>query len=686
MGGGVTKDVVYAVPVSEPKKGETAIYRSSKMKDKLITQPKSGINTAKDIFLTNFKRFPERPYLGYRPITAITVDPKSNKKVPTLKQEYEFFTFSEVEKKIRLLGSGIKNLGLSVCKEQYKSFKIDFVGVHSKNSVEWILLDIANLCYGMTTMPLYDTLGEPAVDFMLNETELTTLFIGSDQVVAHSKRIKEGRAKFLKNLVIMDEEFLTADENKILQELETSKLIKWMKFSDVIEAGKNNISDYPEINPESIAFFSYTSGATGTPKGAMVSHKNIVAMVAGVEYLFPFVNENTIAISYLPLAHLFEKIVFYQISFLGGKYGMFGGDVMKLKEDLAILKPTVFFSVPRLFNRFHDLIKSKFSEQTGCTGTMAKKAINTKLAAVDSGKYTHFVYDKLVFNKVKQFLGGKVEFMATGSAPLATQVKKYLKCAFSVPFLEAYGQTEGMGLEFVTDMNEKRFDIVGGPNPVNEFKLIDVPEMNYFSTDKDEEGKLQPRGEICVRGANVLPGYYKNDEKTNEAIDSEGWLHSGDIGMIVPGINGLKIIDRRKNIFKLSQGEYIAPERLEQFYKTTRGLSDVFVYGDSLKSSLVAVANLEPKEALKIAAEKNIQASSVEELANNKQFNKLIIDALRGTADESGLKGFERIARLHIDSKPFGDQDLLTSTFKLKRTEASKHYEKVIKKLYEGLE
>lgn len=145
----------------------------------------------------------------------------------------------------------------------------------------------------------------------------------------------------------------------------------------------------------------------------------------------------------------------------------------------------------------------------------------------------------------------------------------------------------------MSDPKDKQTGTVGGPLPHNEFKLIDIPEMSYYSTDLDEQGRPSPRGEILVRGSNIIPGYYKNESQTNDTIDQDGWLHSGDIGQILGDSGALKIIDRRKNIFKLSQGEYVAPEKLEQIYKTADGVGDIFVYGDSFKSVLVAILNVE---------------------------------------------------------------------------------------------
>lgn len=680
MGGSASKPVIYAEEVKPAEKpGETGIFRNALQKE-LLVAPKSGVRTLQEMFIHNFKNHANKEFLGYRPIVGWKEDPKTKRKTPILENEYKYHTWAQIEDTIKALGSGIEALGLAPPKQQYKDYKLKFVGIHSKNSVEWIFLDIANLCYGYTTMPLYDTLGEEAVDHMLEETETSTIFMSADQVKKHCQRIKSGKAPHFKNIVIMDEDAIVDQDVKDLEG------ITWYKFSQVLEEGKKKLLPLPQVVPEDVACFSYTSGTTGAPKGAIILHKNIIALLAGAEFTLDFINFETVYLSYLPLAHVLEKIVFITIAYKHAKYGMFGGDVFKLKDDLAILKPTIFVSVPRLFNKFHDTIKSKLNELTGCKSSLARRAVSVKLANVDSGKYTHTVYDSLVFGKMKGVLGGKVEAMLSGSAPLSLPVKRFMKAAFSCPFIEGYGQTEAIGGEFCQSVRDPCLDSVGGPLPQNEFKLVDVPEMKYFSTDKDEQGNPTPRGEVLVRGANVIPGYYKNDEKSKEAIDSEGWLHSGDIVMLLPHTRALKIIDRRKNIFKLSHGEYVAPDRLEQIYKTTPGIADIYVYGDSLKSVLVAIINLEEKDALREAKEKGLTLSTLKDLTSSKDFNKLMIEALKNTAVNNGLKGFERINRVYFDEKPFADNDLVTTTFKLKRNEAKTHYQAQITKLYEGLD
>lgn len=251
----------------------------------------------------------------------------------------------------------------------------------------------------------------------------------------------------------------------------------------------------------------------------------------------------------------------------GAQIGYFAGDVQKLKEDIALLRPTIFISVPRLYNRFYDAIKKKIDDLEGMKAKIANWGLDAKMARLaETGDPTHPVYDKLVFNKFKEAFGGRVKFLLTGSAPISKDVVNFLKVVFCCPMYEGYGQTESCAASTLTYSIDSEAGHVGGPVPYAEMKLVDIPAMNYLTTDTKDE-KPYPRGEICFKGSNNFVGYFKNPEKTAEALDENGWLHTGDIGALLPN-GALKIIDRKKNIFKLAQGEYIAPDKLENGYGT----------------------------------------------------------------------------------------------------------------------
>lgn len=658
----------YSVPVTEPKEGESAVYRREGYEKELIgANPE--IATFQHLIIKNVEESPDLEYLGTR-----------QQQDGTMAEEYSWETYGQAYEIARNIGSGIAHLGLTEEKAQFRDYSIKFVSIYSRNTREWYLIDMANLLYGFTTMPLYDTLGEEATDHMFNETELSTVFLTANHVEGIVSRIKAGNVTFLKNLVIMDAWNLTDELKAILEG------VTYYTLQQVIDAGKANPQELPEVKPEQIAFFSYTSGTTGKPKGAMVSHRNLMACISGSVPILPL-QEGWTHLSYLPLAHVLERIVSSCAFYIKARIGIYGGNPRKIKEDLGSLKPDFFVSVPRMYNKFYDAIMGKIKAQTGIKAFMAQRAIASKEYHHEKGgHYEHTVWDKLVFGKMKQVLGGNCKYMLTGSAPISDEVRRFMKIAFCCPFVEGYGQTECLGAEFATLEEDSTMGHVGGPLPHIEFKLIDVPEMNYFSTDKDENGNLAPRGEILVRSAAVIPGYYKNEAKTNDTIDEEGWLHSGDIGTILPGNGALRIVDRRKNIFKLSIGEYIAPDKLEQIYKATDGVGDIFVYGDSLKSCLIAIVHPDPEELKGIATGLDIASEDYNELVQMEEVKKYFFDALLSKQKTSGLKGFERIKRIALCPQSFEDLDLLTTTFKLKRHAAKEHFQEQLDELYEGLD
>lgn len=309
--------------------------------------------------------------------------------------------------------------------------------------------------------------------------------------------------------------------------------------------------------------FSYTSGTTGDPKGVKLSHKMILQCAAATNMKLgrQELTEADCYISYLPAAHSFEQALQGISLYKGVRCGFYGGNPLALvSEDLPALQPTFFPSVPRIFNRVYGKIQDNFAAATGCKASLIQNALATKLANYRAnGTYTHGCYDAVIFKKVKALVGGKVRFMLTGSAPIAPDVLDFLKVCFCCPVVEGYGMTETSAGSFTTLLNDPISGHVGGPQPNVKIRLKDIPEMGYSSKNPE------PTGECLFWGPSIMSGYYKNPEKTAEAFEGppeNGWLRSGDVVKVFPN-GSIKIIDRAKNIFKLSQGEYVAPEKIE---------------------------------------------------------------------------------------------------------------------------
>ena len=447
----------YTVPVSEPQPGETAIYRRKGYEDKLL-DTLEGVSTVQDILIKNFNEVPEQEILGRR---VVLEDGSLDKKIT-------WETYADLKKHATDLGSGILNLGLTEEKAQFRDYKFRFIGIHSKNSREWFITDTANCLYNFVTIPLYDTLGEEAMEFMYNQTELTTVFLTANHAVQTANLVKTGKTQFLKNLVILDSANLTQEIRDAVEG------VTLYTFEEVLKVGEENIQEYAKVAPQDVICFSYTSGTTGAPKGTIINHENIIAYIAGATPVTE-VYEGYTHISYLPLPHIFERCCWSFILNVRGKVAVFNGDPKRIVEDLQIIKPDFLVSVPRLYNKFVDAIKGGFAQLPPEKKAFVDKAIEAKVKNLrEKGEVSHPQFDA-VFEKVRNMFGGRIKAMASGSAPLSQDTKEFFSIALSAPLGEAYGQTEGCGGQFSQAVNDFSINHVGGPNPHLEFKLIDVP-------------------------------------------------------------------------------------------------------------------------------------------------------------------------------------------------------------------
>lgn len=279
-----------------------------------------------------------------------------------------------------------------------------------------------------------------------------------------------------------------------------------------------------------------------------------------------------------------------------------------------------------------------------------------------------------------------VRVMVSGSAPLSPKVMIFFRCLLGVPVLEGYGQTEASAAATVSHPDDlASAGHVGGPVPAVDIVLVDVPEMGYLSTDTSHhEETCQGRGEICVRGPPVFIGYYKGEEKTKEAVDDEGWLHSGDVGMWTPE-GQLKIIDRKKNIFKLAQGEYVAAEKIENVLNQSLLISQNFVHGDSFQTYLVAIV-VPDEDPVRSWAKENLpdaENAPFLEICKSNELKKEILSEVRRLSKVNGLQGFETVKAVYLEPNIFTPENgLVTPTFKLKRPQLRDHFAKQIEEMY----
>ena len=284
--------------------------------------------------------------------------------------------------------------------------------------------------------------------------------------------------------------------------------------------------------------------------------------------------------------------------------------------------------------------------------------------------------DYFIFSRIQKLLGGRMQLLVTGSAPIDRKVLSFARGVMGCHVIEAYGQTETSGCNVVSLPLDCRMDgHVGTPLPNIHVKLVDVPEMGYFSEND--------QGEVCMKGRCNFQGYLKRPEVTAETIDTEGWLHSGDIGQWLPN-GALKIIDRKKNIFKMVQGEYVAPEKVEQVYALSPWVDQAFVEGKSSESYCVGVFVLN-REYLESWAGNNGFDATPERLVDEEAVGKALLEHLQRLGKERGLNGFEQVKKAALRLDPFTvDNGLLTPTLKLKRVNLRRHFAQLIEELYQS--
>uniref|UniRef100_A0A6M2EC75 Long-chain-fatty-acid--CoA ligase n=1 Tax=Populus davidiana TaxID=266767 RepID=A0A6M2EC75_9ROSI len=632
--------------------GKWNVYRSARSPMKIVTRfhDHPEIETLHDNFVHAVKTFGDYKYLG----TRVQADGMIG--------DYTWMTYGEAGAAREAIGSALRFHGLQ---------KGACIGLYFINRPEWLIVDHACTAYSYISVPLYDTLGPDAVKFVVNHADVQAIFCVPETLNTLLSFISE--IPSVRLIVVVG----GVDEH--LPSLPLASGVKLRSYTKLFSEGCSSLQPFIPPKPEDVATICYTSGTTGTPKGVVLTHNNLISSVAGFCMAIKF-NPADIYISYLPLAHIYERSNQIMSVYYGVAVGFYQGDNLKLLDDLSALRPTVFCSVPRLYNRIYDGIINAVKSSGVLKERLFRAAYNSKKQALMSGRNPSPMWDRLVFNKIKEKLGGRVRFMGSGASPLSPDVMDFLRVCFGCQVLEGYGMTETSCVISSVDQGDNLSGHVGSPNPACEIKLVDVPEMNYTSEDQPH-----PRGEICVRGPTIFQGYYKAEVQMREVIDDDGWLHTGDIGLWLPG-GRLKIIDRKKNIFKLAQGEYIAPEKVENVYTKCRFVSQCFIYGDSFNSSLVAVVAVEPDVLRDWAVSEGIKYDDLGQLCNDPRARAAVLADMDLVGKEAQLRGFEFAKAVTLVPEPFTmENGLLTPTFKVKRPQAKEYFAKAISNMYAEL-
>ena len=677
MGACLLKNITYGEYISEPKENETGILRNPNYAKKdLLETMHLDCETVWDSFEINLKKNRHKfNFLGYR------------KKVKRDEYEKKFtwITYEEANELILNFSRGLNVLNLcpEINFENESPFR--FLGIYSRNKKEWLLSYLGAMRDSITIVTIYDTLGDRAVEFILEQSQVTTILIEIKALKKIYELAQKNKTFQVKNLIVLERE----DDEETVKNLEVLgfNIFSW---EEVVEKGKQEGQNLTlkKPKPDDITIINYTSGTTGLPKGVKVSHRNVVVNTDVIEVIGLYPTTNDVYLSYLPYAHIMETLIITVVLNHGVQVGIYNGNPANLVEDFELLRPTAICAVPRIFQRIYDGIQAKLAKRSYLVRKLFNQAINMKIKDYnETGILKNVLFDNIILKEVRQSFGGRLRFMLVGSAPCDSYLLNFLRCALSCEIVEGYGQTEDMAGVLLTRTFDPVTQHLGGPGFSCEVKLRDVPDLGYTSKTLDKEtGKERPSGELCVRGPIICKGYFRDKEKTQEAIDNEGWLHSGDIVSIIPEHgNALRIVDRVKNIFKLQQGEYISPEKIENIFSGCKYIEQIFIYGDSLQSYLIAVIYPKSHDVIEFLKKKdeNVSKENYKNYFDDQELKTDIIKELDKYGRKNGLKGFELPKKIHLCKEPFSvENQIVTPTMKIRRHIAKKYFEQEIKKLY----
>ncbi|CAD5123442.1 DgyrCDS11790 [Dimorphilus gyrociliatus] len=605
--------------------------------------------TTYELFLYAVEKFGDQPYLGQRTATE---------------PPFEWFTYKQIFERAKCLASGFQHIGI---------IPGSFVGIVAKTRLEWVLCERALHMFSAVVIGQYDAQPESTYTYIANEAELPAVIVESVEIAMIYLKNKE-LMHTLKIIVVL-EEYLDYD----IVKLAVDKGVMIIPLHKVEELGSKHPKQPCPPNPDNICMLIYTSGTTGDPKGVVIDHKTIVNNASTTAKTSLTSNLSYVHLSYLPLAHIFERTIQLCVMSNGGKIGFWGGQQENLVLDIQALQPNVLIAPPRVLNKIHDKIMAQLPPGS-FKRSVFDFAFSRKQASMNYYERVmkDSIWDKVLFKKFQNLLGGNIEIIYSGGAPLSDYIANFIRCAFGCSLIDIYGQSENCGVAIAATLkHEYRFTkAIGPPSYGSEVKLIDVPELDYFAKNN--------QGEILVRHKYRMKEYYKKPEKTAETIDEEGFIHTGDIGEWSKE-GALKVIDRKKHVFKMAQGEYIAPERLEKLYLSSPFICQIFVDGDSFQRYPIALVVPDVDNLIIWAKENGLQCD-LKTLCNDNKVRKLILSDLRRIAKIEKLKGFEQIANIKLLEKELTIEDgLLTPTFKIKRSSVRKMFKQDLKNLYENI-
>ncbi|GBE86847.1 Long-chain-fatty-acid--CoA ligase 2 [Sparassis crispa] len=666
----------------EDVQGETRIHRLTKCKDKLLTQPWEGIDTVHDVLCYAARTHGVKNAFGYREIIDVHEEEKEVRKFVGGKEvtekkiwkyfqlsDYKYLNFIQVKEAALQIAGGLIELGVE---------KSDVVNVYAATSPNWQLVSYACSAISVRIATAYETLGESGLQHALNEPECGVIFTNADllPVVANVA----GNVPSLR-LVIYDGEPKPALLEKVRNAREGIQVLTLDEVRDHGRSVSEEVLKGRQPSAEDVACIMYTSGTTGAPKGAVISHRNLVASVGSVYTLLihRFKADDTY-LAYLPLSHVLEYVVELSLFFVGMTFGyarvktLMDTSVRHCLGDIRAFRPSIMVGVPAVWEMIRKGIEAKIKTSGSLRKSVFAGAYSVKKAGIP---VLSEIAESTVLQTVKNATGGRLRLALCGGAALSMETQEFLSVAL-VRILMGYGLTESCGMCAVLPPEFGRLGSVGLPMPSVEVKLRDVPESGYFATNKP------PQGEVCIRGPSLIRGYYKRDDLNNDEniFTKDGWFRTGDVGQWNED-GTLSLVDRIKNLIKLQGGEYIALERLESVYKSCNLVSNICVLATPAAKQPMAII-IPHEQHLQHALQTNDfgvpSNTSLAELCQTDKVREFFLTQCNALGKKNGFKTMELLEAVVLTAEEWTPESgLVTAAQKIQRKRIAEHYAKEIK-------
>ena len=565
-------------------------------------------------------------------------------------KQYQGISYTTLAERIKHFCLGLTELGLQ---------KGDRVALLSENRPEWAITDLATLAGGGVTVPMFSTLTSAQVEYIVRDSGAKILCLSSERQLEKIKAFDANVPTSLQHIIIFDD----------LQDDSVRTFDQVCELGQQVENGDQIYQQTSEaVEPDDLASIIYTSGTTGDPKGAMLTHSNFMSNVQAAMGIVT-ITPDDVFLSFLPLSHVFERMGGHYLPLSGGAKIAYAESLFTIRQDMQEVRPTIMMSVPRLYEGMHERIirsvkegsavKQKIFHWSVGVGAKVSQAIQQKKKPSPILSLKANIANKLVFQKLKAVTGGRLRFFVSGGAPLSKAIAEFFHSA-GILILEGYGLTETSPVISVNCPDRWKFGTVG---PV-------VPGV---------EVEIAEDGEILSRGPHIMQGYFNKPGDTAEAIDSDGWFHTGDIGEIDEE-GFLTITDRKKNILILSNGKNVAPQPIENQLKQSPYISEIMLLGDqrSIVTALIVPSFDEIKE---YAQEHQLETEDVAALLQTPEIQRLI----RGEINEysTDFADFERVRMFILLEEEFTQESGdMTPTLKLKRQVIMEKHKAAIERMY----